>query len=152
MRRRTTPPSDLHLAIAVYRLCLLQRIPPTWHSDKLCIPSYAVFSDCVLQRQAGAQACRPRLDPLQAEHSHRASYSNTRTRMQRSSIQGASEGTLGLQSCTGRAIRLIAAIARLPRSVSAVAPHGDMSTFSDLVSVWCDSVFNLDPAIPLLSL
>lgn len=63
--------------------------------------------------------------------------------MERSSIPEHPRATLGLQSFRGRAIRLIAAMARVPLSVSAVAPHGAMSRFSAPVSAECDSISTL---------
>lgn len=152
MRRRTAPPSDLHLAIAVYRLACYNE------SRQHRIRINHVFR---LMRYSVTTSCNGRPGHKFAALVSTPSKKNTATgQAAQTPARGCSgvpsrgtEGTIGLQSCTGQAIRLIAAIARLPLSVSAVAPHRTVSCRRSrtLVSAWCDSVFNLDPAIPLLS-
>ena len=152
MRRRTTPSSDLHLVIAVYRLaCYNESREHRIRINHVFRPMrYSVTTSCN-GRPGHKLAALVSTPSKQNTATGKAAQTPARgcSGVPSRGIRGDSRvaelhGTGNQDHCGDRAVATV-------RVRSCTAPHGVMSTFSDLVSAWCDSVFNLDPAIPLLS-
>lgn len=94
MRRRTTPPSDLHLAIAVYWLACYNR--SRQHSIRINHVfrprRYSVTTSC--NGRPGHKLAALVSTPSK-QNTATAQAAQTRTRMQRSSIQGHPRGLSG---------------------------------------------------------